>query len=150
MCVEKYKSLNELQKQISQFVRRFNKENNFGSNVKLFSCINDLTIKDDVIMDIISLICHIGNIEIDFLIYEINRHIGLVNRVYDSKINYIKSHKELCEYIRGKISPVTLLVDPLSHFFMEQHTIKGKEFYQKIRKQLNDKLFLYNYIYAKS
>lgn len=148
--MDKYNSLNKFQKEISQFIKRYYKEIGGKNYEEIFKLINNLKIEDDIISDIIDLICDIGDISTDFLIYEINRYNGFLHKIYRVNDKCIKSKKELCDYVKIKMSNTSLLTDPLGSLFLLSFSVKGSYFYQEVRKKLNKKLFLYQYLYGKT
>lgn len=138
---KKYKALNELENIIVPYILRTIKEipENEISKIKKFyiaidiqkiiqTVLYDKDNREKIIVDVINMICDVGNISINDLIEDVNK----------SKCINIKTLNDLISFIKLQISSVHLVTQPLYYMMCWTYTKRGDKFY----RDLNDKLKL--------
>lgn len=150
-----YKQLRFFEKQLRQYFTRYEKEFFFDEDmetqydykVRMLSHINDITIPNCVLKDIIQMICDIGNIDSKVLIEEINLNNFRINQIEGKiKFNYILSIDDICEFIKNKMDNIYILTEPLNGLFSWYRSIKGIAFYRKLNRELQKHFMLHEII----
>lgn len=150
-----YKQLRFFENQLRQYFTRYEKEFFFDEDmetqydykVRMLSHINDITIPNCVLKDIIQMICDIGNIDSNVLIEEINLNNFRINQIEGKiKFNYILSIDDICEFIKNKMDNIYILTEPLNGLFSWYRSIKGIAFYRKLNRELQKHFMLYEII----
>lgn len=150
-----YNSLRLFENQLQQYFKRYEKEFIFDEDIetqydyriKMLSYINDITIPNCVIKDIIQMICDIGVMDLKKLIEEINKNSFRVNHTEGKiKFHYIISIDDICEYMKNKMSNIDILTEPLVNLFSWCRSINGTMFYRQINNKMTKQLKLYEIV----